>query len=298
MKYFPIILLLFLPEISFSYSNISTDSLTFEQEISFTNHLITSRYWRDADYHINQILPEASESEREELYFLSGWNAYQAGWQRKSVSQLARITPNHPRFTQSQFYLQYQKAWLAFNGENESYLSEAYSDLGNLNTHRTIENELREILLAGFSLLNRDFDQFEFHKNKWTEQFSQFENEQEKLRIHADVLQQRKSKSAGLAALFSAVIPGSGKMYAGRTGEGLAALIQVGIPAVITWESYRKNNTLDTRTIISGSVTALVYSANIYGSYIAVRTANQDFNDFQNTSILLDIHIPVRTLFQ
>jgi len=106
-----------------------------------------------------------------------------------------------------------------------------------------------------------------------------------------------KSKSPLLAGLFSAVIPGSGKFYAGRKGEAISAFLSTAGTGLVTWENYRKNGLNDYRTIAFGAIFALSYLANIYGSAFSVTVSENDFKEHVKTEVLFNMHIPLDSFF-
>lgn len=105
-------------------------------------------------------------------------------------------------------------------------------------------------------------------------------------------------KKAWFAGLASAVIPGSGKIYAGRVGEGVSAFLTVGTLGVITAEQWKKHGIGDWRTLLAGSLCTFFYIGNIYGSYLSVSIENDERLTAENTLILYHLHIPLRSLFR
>jgi len=73
------------------------------------------------------------------------------------------------------------------------------------------------------------------------------------------------TKSPALAASLSAVIPGTGRMFAGRLLDGLMGLSQFLLYAAIT--NYAYQNDWDAVTAISGGITFIIYGGEIYGAY-------------------------------
>jgi len=73
------------------------------------------------------------------------------------------------------------------------------------------------------------------------------------------------SKSPALAASLSAVIPGTGRMYAGRWFDGFMGLSQFLLYAAITNYAYQKD--WEVVTAISVGITFIVYGGEIYGAY-------------------------------
>lgn len=88
---------------------------------------------------------------------------------------------------------------------------------------------------------------------------------------------QIKYKNPYSAALFSGVIPGSGKVYTGQWKDGIFAFITVGS---LSWLTYRliKDKGINVGSIISGSVAFSFYTANILGSYKSAKKYNHKVN--------------------
>lgn len=87
-----------------------------------------------------------------------------------------------------------------------------------------------------------------------------------------------KRKSPALAALMSAVIPGSGKAYSERWGDAVISLLFVGSNA---WASYRAFNKKGVKSVngwIFGTLAFSFYSANIWGSAQAAKSYNSEVN--------------------
>ncbi|HAX96598.1 MAG TPA: hypothetical protein DCY35_08790, partial [Prolixibacteraceae bacterium] len=87
-----------------------------------------------------------------------------------------------------------------------------------------------------------------------------------------------KRKSPALAALMSAVIPGSGKAYSERWGDAVISLLFVGSNA---WASYRAFNKKGVKSVngwIFGTLAFSFYSSNIWGSAQAAKSYNSEVN--------------------
>ena len=120
-------------------------------------------------------------------------------------------------------------------------------------------------------------------------------------RIMEDIARTRfdgHRKKAWAAGLLSAVLPGSGKIYAGRVGEGVSAFLTVGTLGVITAEQWKKHGAGSWQTLVAGSLCTFFYIGNIYGSYLSVSIENDERLTAENTLILYHLHIPLRSLFR
>ncbi len=95
----------------------------------------------------------------------------------------------------------------------------------------------------------------------------------------------RRSRLAG--SLMSAVLPGAGQVYSGRTGDGLYALLTVASTGLVTWwfAAHPEHDGTRVKLGIFGTLTALFYSAGIHGANIAAR----DFNRFHQRDYLARI---------
>ena len=158
-------------------------------------------------------------------------------------------------------------------------------------------NELLSVKFAGLSLLERDFEMFDYYSKQFNFEHSHFAASQNTLMNARHELANYREKSPLLAGVFSAIVPGTGKIYAGKTGEGISALASVGIFTAITAENWIKNGLTNWKTITFGTIASIFYIGNIVGSVVTVKAYRIQFNDKQNNAILLGIHIPVRAVF-
>jgi len=79
-------------------------------------------------------------------------------------------------------------------------------------------------------------------------------------------------KSPALAGFFSAVIPGSGKMYVGEWGDGITALLVTGLLAFLAYDNFKANH--NTRAWIFTGLGSFFYAGNIYGSIASAQIFN------------------------
>ena len=158
--------------------------------------------------------------------------------------------------------------------------------------------ELSALQKAGLSLLMGKEDE-------WIRSSAAFGYEDytlaESERVLSEIVSTRFSpsrKRPGVATLASAVVPGAGKIYAGRLGEGIAAFLTVGSLGAITAENWKKHGGEDWRTIVAGTLCATFYLGNIYGSYMSVSIERDERMAAENTLILYHLHLPLRSIFR
>jgi len=101
-------------------------------------------------------------------------------------------------------------------------------------------------------------------------------------------------KSSWLAGTMSAVVPGTGKMYAGRTSDGLYSLALIGGASWLAYRGFRDDGTSSVKGWLLGSVGAVLYVGNIYGSVVAVRLYNANHEEDLQRDIEAQINITTR----
>ena len=84
-----------------------------------------------------------------------------------------------------------------------------------------------------------------------------------------------RRKSPALAVGLSALIPGSGKMYAGETGDGLQSLLLIGALAALAGTSFHADGVGSWRGWLYASFGGLMYAGNLYGSAVSARRWNR-----------------------
>lgn len=91
--------------------------------------------------------------------------------------------------------------------------------------------------------------------------------------------QRLPNKSPVLAGLMSSVIPGTGKIYAGRSIDGIYSLILVSLTAWQSYEGFNDAGRSSKKGWIYGSISAGFHLGNIYGTVISVRLYNEEIEN-------------------
>ena len=79
-------------------------------------------------------------------------------------------------------------------------------------------------------------------------------------------------KNATAAGVLSAIIPGSGKIYVGKTGDGITALLVTGLFTFLAVDNFKADHKM--RAWIFTGLASAFYAGNIYGSVIAAQQYN------------------------
>lgn len=89
-------------------------------------------------------------------------------------------------------------------------------------------------------------------------------------------LQRSDRKRPFLAATFSAIIPGTGKLYIGSPRSFIITFVSLSILGLQTWESYTNLGVKHPLTILNGGLFSLYYATNIFGSFRETKTKKKN----------------------
>lgn len=296
MKRF-LLFLIFLPTYIFSQDidslNIianKKDSIT-NKEFAFVNHLIYSKFHDEAliELNTNSILLNNTDSSN----YLKGWTLYMIKDLDNSTLSLLKVNKNHSTYYKSRFFASYNQVYLG----KYSFADSLLNSISFGNNENLPLLSLYNFEKAGISLLNQDFENFNSHYSKIDTSYYFLENEAKRMPLLALKIQNNRRKSRVLAGAMSAIIPGLGKIYAGKTKEGIASFMHVSVLGLITYDLYRKDKKINVFNALSAIVFGVFYGGNIYGSISCVdRVYNEKKHEIEN-QILFDLHIPLRIFF-
>jgi len=275
------------------FTQITTSIKSSDVEFGF--YLFEKRNYDELFLLFNQTQPKIEQNTPtlDSLHYLLGMSHYYMKELEKSVFHLQKVSNSSVFYDKSTFFSVFDYAHLGEYDKAQTIL-EKYS----ASSPNSKYNEALTVNLAGIALLKRDLKSFDyFAKNFKFEQYYYTESYNQLMNVR-NTLDNHKKKSPFVAGVFSAVIPGAGKWYAGQIGEALTAFFTVGIFSAITAENWVKNGFNDWKTITFGTIGSIFYIGNIYGSVASVKVYRNQFNDNQNHTILLGIHLPVRALFE
>ncbi len=266
-------------------------SFGFSKELRFAQYLLDKDAGSEAiDVLLRVDTTSLTRPQKDSLFYMLGWAAYGAKRLDTSIVNLLKVSSGSPRYEKSRFFSAYGEA---FRGR---------SDTGSLLLHElilsdSITRELRALQLAGFSLLRRDYAGY----RHWQQQFS-FSSyidskEEQRMNKYYDGLIGFRPRSPVLAGVYSALVPGLGKFYAGKKKQAIAAFLPVISLAALTYEAYRKDGVRSARFIGFGALFSVFYIGNIWGSTLAVKIRRNEFYKEYDNKILFDLHIPLRNFF-
>ena len=254
------------------------------EDEDFIKYLIGNGYSSEAVCYLYGSNFAPSDS----LDYYKAYSLYSAGALDRAAKEYSKILP------ESSYY----EASLFFGSVCDTYLLDYDSASRRIQSYSGDQKELKAYELAGISLLKNDADSYQAYSKDFTYSSYLF-SEGEK--IFDEIYHSRfeeKRKSPLMAATLSALIPGLGKIYTGAYGEAISSFLLWGCSTALAIDNGLKNGAGDWRTIIFSSISSLLYLGNIYGSYISVGLYYDYLEDAQNSTILVNLHIPIRTVFK
>lgn len=273
---------------------VYSQTLTSPPDFGFIKHLINQEMHNEAIYLLQEKqanLSTFSEGTADSLNYFLGRAAYETKNLEYSSNAFLKVSEQSSFFAESRLFSSYNCLFLSKYDEGFDILNSMPS------FHRPLYNELKTFQMAGGALLIHDYKLFSQYASEFTSDFYQLEDEQQKLVDFYGEMTSFNRKSMALAGIMSAIVPGTGKMYAGKAGEGLSALLTNAILGAITVENYLKGGITNPKTIIFGSLFTVFYVGNIYGSMVSVKVYREEYYDSIEKRVLFHLHIPLRTVF-
>jgi len=287
MKYRLVILLIIFLPVTFLMAQPAKNT----SGLAFANYLIqTERAYPEAMFILHQLEREKKTELKDTINYLLGWAWYLQKQPDSSNTYLARVSENSSTYVKSIFYTHFNTAYAGRFDEAEKMIREFVPPTG-------LYTELSHFQLASLSLLQKDLAVYQKQSGYFTYLHYELKEQEEKLDNIYREMTGFKPKSFFVAGALSALVPGLGKVYTGKTGEGVAAFLAVGSLAAITLENYLKDGLYDPKTILFGGLFTTFYVGNIWGSVVSVQVRRQEFYELKNDEVLLYMHIPLRNIF-
>lgn len=268
-----------------------TQQFPFSREIKFALYLQDKELYQEAQSVLGRInLADLKPLQKDTVSYLAGWGAYSNKQLDTAISRFLDVSPEFPLYNKSRFFAAY---CLAFKNSTDS----SRSILGEMHLTDSLETEMKYFQLAGIDLLKRNYDSFAVHRNAFSYSNYILQKEEKNLDLYYDKLSRHKRKSPLLAGVYSAILPGAGKVYAGKKKQGIAAFLPVFSLGLVALEAYNKGGVKSARFITFGSLFSVFYIGNIWGSALSVKVKEKEFYREYDNKILFNLHIPLRNLY-
>lgn len=273
-----------------SGQSAGSGSAASPREMEFVLYLMARDELDEALYLLNRM-QGFGRAGADSISYLKGWTLYRQKELLPSAAQLLEVSETSPFYVKSRFFAAYNLAHMGHVADARSVLASATLPGGAL------MEDMRSFQFAGMALLDKDFEGFARHSEGFGRASHLFSEEAGRMLGYHDDLRQFPSRSPLLAGALSAAVPGLGKIYAGKTAEGIAGFLYVAAMGATAWDFHRGAGPGSVLFILSASVTGIFYIGNIWGSAVAVIRQRNEFRHEMDQRILFDMHIPLRNAF-
>ncbi|MGF7138025.1 hypothetical protein [Roseimarinus sediminis] len=253
----------------------------------FIEHLLNQGAYREVTF----LLDSSRTSYNDSLHHFKGQAHYHLKELVLSTEALLKVSRQSDFYLKSRFFA---GSNCIFNNKYEratSIFSEIDAKEGSVRTLRNFELNGINVLNGHYALAAKNWQSIDSSLSVIYEPLSSLKN------ITLE-LEQHRAKSPVVAGLLSALVPGSGKIYAGKTGQGIAAFIATAGLGLISWENYNKLGATHIKTLAFGSAFAASYVSNIYGSVMTAKIVENEYQQVMHQQVLFHLHIPLRNYFR
>ncbi len=262
-----------------------------QYDMGFVAHLISQN-----DYQTDIDLPDGmfdqqSRQQSDSLTFYRAWANLQLQLVDQSISQFSGVSRASAFYTQAQLY----RSWgLLYLGRSQL----ALNDLTKIPGASTTERELKNLQVAASHLLLRSPNLAEQLISRQLATQPLYEKQHSTLQAYAREMIDFNPKSQVLAGLFSAILPGSGKIYAGERGSGISSLLLLAGLGGMAVENIIKSGIMSWNGLLSTSLFGIFYLGNVYGSVISIKKYRQRFYEEKDQAIVATVLVPLRDFYQ
>lgn len=241
------------------------DTLSSQLKINFVKHLIHKNRIDDATFLLAHFDSTVYDKEICSLHLKTIFNS-----RREFVAE--KLLANYSKNQKDTLLMQCERTLLKnhFALMRRDSFGLLNPECYNHNTHK--KAWMQQLML--FYLINKKYSEystiFELFKNN----SGGLSSEVNSINSIFFEIKKLKIKSPYLAALFSALLPGAGKIYAGKPREGLTSSIIIITNSAQATEGFLKKEFQSPHFYIFGSLSVFYYFTGIYGSIIAVKKKN------------------------
>lgn len=254
---------------------------------AFLRYLMAKRFFDEAILEANRLTKHQPENDT--TLFLLGLAHYEKKDLKWSLAAWDNIPPASPLFLQTQFLKGFSQTFLG-------HPNEGWEIFQRIVPHDSLSAALRTLEMAGVQLLRHDFPAFRQQADGFG-RISVLKKQEDNLMAYAGLLQKKRRKP-WKAGVLQLALPGAGYYYAGYKGHAIYNLLLSTLLGLQAWEGYRKRGPESVRFIGYASAFAVLHIASVWGSTLAVKMRREEREKTIHDQILIDMHIPIRTVFR
>lgn len=283
VKIFHVLIILFAIQI-----NVLAQS---SSDLQFIQYLIDKGEYEDAIRVSNQTMEAPLSTGKDSLNFFKGWSFYSVKSLDSASLFMGKVSLFSSLFSKSTFFSAYCNT---FQGR----YTLAKQQLMDAPVTDSLLSGLKIVELAGISLLERDYRNFEKYASSFRQTHFSYAEAEENLKKYDRHIRAHRYKSPLKAGLMSAILPGLGKIYADRKAQGFSAMFVTLTMGGLAVENVFRSGWKSPQSILFSGLFSVFYIGNIYGSVFAVKYVNNAYDQNINGHLLLDLQLPLRNFFR
>ena len=259
-------------------------------DYTFYKNLINQKEQDLALLYLNNSLPINNLIQKDSILYLKGIQFYERKQFDSSVFYLQKISNSSPTFTHAKLV---QTIALGYTNQPELTISE---NLNTVSNSDSVIKKIKILLLASNAIIHKNYSSYDSLIAQINDSLYIYNSLQTTLNKWS-YKRSQKMKSGFVAGMFSAIIPGLGKVYAGKGFDGLSTFFTHVPLAFILNESIQNSGVNSGRFITFASITSLFYIGNILTSYHDVKISRKEVDFERKNEVLLQCNIMLRNYF-
>lgn len=275
--------------------NLHSQEIKTTKIIQFAEYLTQKQLYREAiEFLESQKKNHQSTELLDSMNYLIGLNfCFLEDYSNSNKSYLSILNKENKLYNFSLFRVGYNYIQL-------HQYDTAYQYFKSIDTFKIDSAliELRNFSIASSVLLLRKFENnFVINaQNKPTSEYLIDANKN--LNGFYKSLSKYRTKKTFFAGLLSAIIPGLGKLYIGKTGEAVGTFVPIATVGLLSLEAYNKAGIKSLPFIGFTTLFSVFYVSNIWGSINGVKLKNVKFNKLMNDKIIYNMQFPYNNILQ
>ncbi len=264
---------------------------SFATDMNFTTYLLKNNEYKDALLFLHSIKNNLTSQQSDSVYYQIGLCYYLKKSLDTSTAYFDSVSSHSVLYVKSNFFSLFNET---YSGHYQS-ASQYISKLDNLSDSLSLE--YRWYIENAILLLTRDTRKFDTTVKKLSYRYFQLQEEEKNLSTYRFQLDSVKRRSPVIAGILSALVPGAGRFYAGRPGQGISSMFTVFPLAAMATESLLKAGPSSWNFIITGGLFSIFYFGNIWGSALSVKVKKNERYRKIDEDIKYDLHVAFRRIF-
>lgn len=258
--------------------------------VDFFQNLVNQKESNLAVLYLNKCeLVTQNSSTLDSIYFYQGKTHFNTKQFKQSVLAFNNISTFSVFYNQSKIY---QSIGLLYLDSSEKFINNELIPIKG----DSIFNQIKNITLASVALINNNLVVYDSLILQLKDSLFYYNNLQVSLtkwRKKATL----KTKNPFISASLSAIVPGLGKVYAGKPYDGLSTFLTHVPLGFVVLESYNNTGVNSARFITFTAISSLFYIGNILASYHYIYKNRKEAKIDKKNEILLQCNIMLRNYY-